>query len=205
MFRLGQNSLEVVQSIVEKHPEIQGLKIVSHEVFVNWRQLYKDSKDKILKIEESLTHSVPLEERSLSRDEFLKLSLASLSNPQDNKVWSFCSLVTCSDGSRKHIPMMNFHPIDVSVDELKIAISIISRTYDGVFLSSGRFYHCYGDALLDHSEWIKFMTDFLMPCILVSPRYIGHRLFDGYCTLRLTADQTHKTKVPVVIDILKRS
>jgi len=39
-----------------------------------------------------------------------------------------------------------------------------------------------------------------MPVILVSPRYIGHRLRDGYSTLRLTSDTTFKPKVPELID-----
>ena len=72
----------------------------------------------------------------------------------------------------------------------------------GVLLDSGRFQHYYGDFLLDENEWIQFMAEFLMPTFLVSPRYIGHRLYDHYCTLRLTSNNQYKPKVPEVVEIL---
>ena len=98
--------------------------------------------------------------------------------------------------------MMNFHTVDISLDKIKTVTKHICPNYDGVILSSGRFFHYYGNKLLTEDEWLKFMADFLMPCVLVSPRYIGHRLFDKYCTLRLTADKTYKTKIPEVIDVV---
>ena len=98
--------------------------------------------------------------------------------------------------------MMNFHPDNVPNDIIEKALSYICKSKKGVLLDSGRFFHYYGDFLLNEKEWIKFMAEFLMPCVIVSPRYIGHRLYYGDCTLRLTADSKYKPKIPTVIKIL---
>lgn len=98
--------------------------------------------------------------------------------------------------------MMNFHPDAASQDDVTQALQYICRGKQGALLESGRYLHYYGDFLLNEQEWPKFMAEFLMPCTLVSPRYIGHRLYDGYCTLRLTADKTSKPKIPEVVRII---
>mgnify|MGYP004190599807 FL=1 len=96
---------------------------------------------------------------------------------------------------------MNFHPENIAREDIKKAINYISHGHNGVLLDSGRYQHYYGNFLLNESEWKKFISEFLMPTVLVSPRYIGHRLYDGYCALRLTADDKYKTKIPEVVEI----
>ena len=99
--------------------------------------------------------------------------------------------------------MMNFHPEEgVGLDDVKKVLGHICSDKRGVLLDSGRYYHHYGDFLLEEDEWIQFMADFLIPSILVSPRYVGHRLHEGFCSLRLTADGEYKPKIPEVIEIL---
>jgi len=194
--------LEVAQAIVNNDIRIKNIDLISHKVTVTWRQIHKDSKSRISHIIEALEHPKPTGKKSLSREQFLNIKLDSLEKLRDDEVWSLVSLVHCFDGIERHIPMMNFHPIDVSFEEIKLAIKAIRPDVRGALLSSGRFFHYYDDKLLNKDEWIKFMTDLLMPCVLVSPRYIGHRLFDGYCTLRLTSDKFYKTKIPEVIDVI---
>ena len=97
---------------------------------------------------------------------------------------------------------MNFHPECGTTADIKRVVKLICGNNNGVLLESGRFYHYYGNYLLNQNEWTKFLANFLMPCIFVSPRYIGNRLYDGYCTLRLTAEQKYKPKIPQVIEIL---
>lgn len=202
MFQIGSNPLEVVQAIAKNNKDIASLKIISHKVSINWRQRCVDSKTKISNLIESLEHPKTTREKVFSREEFINLALDDLEKLPDDEVWSLISLVEISNGNKMHIPMMNFHPVDISLEDLKFAIKNICKNFNGALLSSGRFFHYYGNSLLNENEWTKFMTDFLMPCVLVSPRYIGHRLFDGYSTLRLTSDKFVKTKVPEVIDIL---
>ncbi len=117
-------------------------------------------------------------------------------------MWSFCSKVECKGGKYKHIPMMNFHPDNVSLDAINESLKIICPNSKGVILETGRFFHYYGMSLLSEEKWLQFMAEFLMPCVVVSPRYVGHSLYDGYCSLRLTTDTKYKTKIPEVIAII---
>ena len=98
--------------------------------------------------------------------------------------------------------MMNFHPENISTNEIIKILKHICKEKHGVFLKSGRYYHYYGNFLLSEKQWENFVTEFLMPTILVSPRYIGHRLNNGYCTLRLTTDKKYKPKIPRAIKII---
>ena len=201
-FKLQQNSLEVGQIIVRNFPEIKSIKLISHKVGINWRQLHKESKQKIINIIKAIEQPDPILEKIYERNDFLKLKLERLETLPSDEVWSLTSKVLCLDKIDRHIPMMNYHPEDVSLEDIIKSTKIISGEREGVILSSGRFFHYYGNFLLDQGEWKKFMIDFLMSTILVSPRYIGHRLIKGYCTLRLTTDKEYKTNIPRVISLI---
>lgn len=204
-FQLGQNALDVCKVIIGHQPDILVVRLIVHEVDTNWRQRYKATPEKLEYMIEGFEHSRPIKNQEYSREEFSQLALNDLYNLRENQVWSITSRVQCSNGKTKHLPMMNFHPENGSQRDIKKALKYICGDHRGVLLDSGRFQHYYGDFLLDEDEWIKFMAEFLMPTVLVSPRYIGHRLHDGYCTLRLTADGQYKLKVPEVVDILDDS
>ena len=201
-FQLGQNALDVCKVIINHHPEILVVRLVAHKVDNNWRQRYQATSEKLKYIIEGFEHSRPTKEQKYSREEFSLLTLDDLSNLGENQVWSITSKVQCVDGKIKHLPMMNFHPEKGPRGDIKKALKYICGDHGGVLLDSGRFSHYYGDFLLDESEWMRFMAEFLMPIVLVSPRYVGHRLYDGYCTLRLTADGKYKPKIPEVVEIL---
>ena len=200
-FKEKQNSLEVCKTIIKNHPNIKLIKLISHKVSVNWRQKFINNEDKIKQIKKSLVHHKPTCTKIFDRESFLKLKLSDL-NKFNNDVWSMTSKVICSDNQSYHIPMMNFHPYEKDVKHIEESINLICKNYNGVILDSGRYFHYYGNALLTHEEWLKFLADFSMPCILVSPRYIGHVLYRGYCSLRLNTEKTFKPKIPRVIKIL---
>ncbi len=72
--------------------------------------------------------------------------------------------------------------------------------------ASGRSFHGYGETLLDHNEWVKFMGLLLLanqPHLepTVDPRWIGHRLMAGYASLRWTCSTSHYLSLPCSIDI----
>lgn len=205
-FKLGINSLEVCKVIVEQYREISGIKLIAHEVGYNWRQIYQTSQQKSEKIKESFDYFNPLAERLYSREDFTNLTLDDLPKLKKHQVWSISSKVKCFSKVYKHIPMMNFHQESESTSqkEIKIAIKHIIGNQDGVLLNSGRYSHYYGNFLLNEEDWLKLMASFLMPCILVSPRYIAHVLHRGYCTLRLTADDKYKVKIPEVIKVFHK-
>lgn len=201
-FEIGQNSLEVCKVIVNNHPNIFSVKLLSHKVRDNWRQVYLDHSAKLQNLKDSFEHEKPEREISYNRERFLNLKLDQLEKVPNDQVWSFVSKVLCDDNTFRHISMMNFHPENVGMEAVRETVKHICGARSGCILDSGRFFHYYGDFLLDESDWLKFMAEFLMPCILVSPRYIGHRLHDGYCTLRLTTEKSYKPKLPEVIEVL---
>jgi hypothetical protein len=75
----------------------------------------------------------------------------------------------------------------------------VTANLPGYLLRSGRYFHYYGVALLTPQEWLRFLASFLMPCTLVSPRYIGHSLHRGFCTLRLNAVPPLKPEIPQLV------
>lgn len=201
-FQLGQNALDVCKVILDHWPEISGVRLVAHEVNTNWRQRHQTTSEKLEHMLSGFKHLQPIKDRQYSRAEFSKLSLDSLYHLGENQVWSVISKVQTSDGATKHLPMMNFHPEHGSEEGIKKALGYICGSQRGVLLDSGRFQHYYGDFLLDETGWRKFMAEFLMPTVLVSPRYIGHGIHYGYNTLRLTNDSQYKPMIPEVIEVL---
>jgi hypothetical protein len=201
-FQLGQNALDVCKVIIDHQQDISIVRLIAHKVDTNWRQRYTTTPEKLEYMLEGFEHPQPIKDQEYSREEFSQLTLDDLYNLGKNQVWSITSRVQCANKKTKHLPMMNFHLEGGSKEDIKKALKYICGDKRGVLLDSGRFQHYYGDFLLDENEWIKFMAEFLMPTILVSPRYIGHRLHDGYCTLRLTADDQYKPKIPEVVEIL---
>lgn len=201
-FQLKQNSLEVCQTIIDHHPEISTLTLIAHEVNINWRQRYPTVLKKITKLADGFYHDRPIKIKKYSRQKFQQLTLNTLPNLEKNQVWSITSKIECFDSAKKHFPMMNFHPENITTRDIKKILAYVCGSRPGVLLESGRFQHYYGDFLLSEPDWLTFMAEFLMPTCIVSPRYIGHRLYDGYCTLRLTSEQQYKPKIPTVIALL---
>ena len=201
-FQIGQNALDVCKVIVSNQAEISAIRLVAHEVDNNWRQVHQTALEKLNNLLNSFEHSPPIKDQEYSREEFSRLSLNKLNNLGENQVWSITSRVRCSHGRIKHLPLMNFHPEEDVQNGIISALRYICGNNNGALLDSGRFQHYYGDFLLDEHEWTQFMAEFLMPVFLVSPRYIGHRLYEGYSTLRLTSDNQYKPKIPEVIAVL---
>lgn len=168
LFKIGQNSLEVFQAIVLDNKEISYIRVISHNVCINWRQINPNERAKVDNLKKGLKHYLPNADKWYPKEDFLGLRLEKLETISVNEVWSVNSRVRLDDdpfGDFKHVPMMNFHfENGIGIDDAIKAINI-------------------------------------MPCVLVSPRYIGHALNDGYCSLRLTADSTFKPKIPTVVHI----
>ena len=109
------------------------------------------------------------------------------------------SKVRLDSGRYAHIPMIDC-ACSRSAENAEVMMAFFASTgqEDGVLLDSGASYHYYGFRLLDEESW----REFLGKCVLFEPmidgRYIGHRLIDGYCRLRIN-HVTKKPKTPTVI------
>lgn len=112
------------------------------------------------------------------------------------------STVRVHGGGVRHIPMIDFNcvPSPESLVFVKTALHEVGQRR-GVVLNSGRSYHYYGLQLLSEEDWRRFLGRCLLLAPPVDVRYVAHRLIDGYCVLRVSAN-SRKPKVPSVVDVL---
>ncbi len=198
--KIGQTALEVCQTIIDNYPSIITVRIRSHTVGKNWRQINTTLEEKLSDLQSSFFHGGQTGERIYRREDFL--ALRTFEPLPENEVWSFCSRVGCADGKCRHIAMMNFHPEEgIGLADIKRVMQYLCGSGKGALLETDRYHHYYGNFLLEEKEWHPWMANFLMPCI-VSPRYIGHMIWRGHCFLRLSTDSTFKTKTPRVVDLV---
>src|SRR5579862_5673165 len=97
------------------------------------------------------------------------------------------SIVETTSGDSRHIPMMDLK-CDVSRFNQGAVASLFKSIGElhGALLQSGQSYHYYGARLADEKQWRIFLGQCLLFSPVVDSRYIGHRLIDGYCVLRVS-------------------
>lgn len=203
---VGSEAGEAIQWLVRndlKIPRTFHLEFILHDVGVNWRQRNVASRQKVEALDESLLHG--------SIESFLvrvgdHADVARLFGIAQRRGLALSIASRVLDGGRRfvgHIALMNLHPEGfLSRRELEDAIMRVTGNIPGYVLGSGRYFHYYGAKLLTQDEWIDFLAQFLMPCTMVSQRYIGHSLIRGFCCLRLNSSTPHKPTVPSVLSTL---
>lgn len=210
--QLGDDALHVVQYICAQNG-VQFVNLVKHSVGVNWRQRISD-EDKPNNIDlECFRHNGSygelMHEETVACSGLYKLCEADLeAKCEKDEVYSICSDVKDESDSKKHLTMMNFHPERGGLEFVLDALKALRQqepelVSPGVVLASGRYWHYYGYGLIEEPEMGKYLSYFLMPAILVSPRYIGHRLYEGRGMLRLTGGATAKPGVPKVVTAVR--
>jgi hypothetical protein len=182
-------------------PDSTKVELIVHQGRLNWRQQNTAPEDKLRNLTAGLAQPGPLSGQLSdisSLDGTLRTLTARITGT--DVISATSRLFDTTARFIGHLAIMNLHTDAIS--DLDRLISVLRETTGGVpgyLLTSGRFYHYYGSRLLTEQEWLKFLAQFLMPCILVSPRYIGHSLFSGFCSVRLTRSNPHKPVVPTLI------
>lgn len=117
-------------------------------------------------------------------------------------VLALCSRSEMLDGSRGHIPMLDFRcaPSPMNLERTRVALKQLGQTR-GVILESGRSYHFYGFEVQDDSQWTQFMARSLLLAPFVDTRFVAHRLIEGTSVLRISSSE-RKPRVPFVVEIL---
>jgi hypothetical protein len=181
------------------------LEFMEHSVGKNWRQLYETPREKIGAIPQALIHSGPFNGWRARVGE-LEGVLHELAQTRSSVATSLTSRVWNETGSHVgHLALMNLHPEGFDdVYEIRDTVRLVVAGRSGYLLSSGRYFHYYGRQFLRVPDWQGFLSQFLMPCVLVSPRYIGHSLYRGFCTLRLNAAPPLKPAVPLLVKLEDR-
>jgi hypothetical protein len=134
----------------------------------------------------------------------------SLVNPKDllpiieaekPNTMSICSLVYKKDDSAVYqIPFMDMHCKPSEANLEKCIAGFRTFGMPGLILNSGRSYHFYGLQTLTQAEWVRFMGKCLLLTSLTDVRYVGHRLMEGLCDIRVT-EKSGTT--PVVVSIIE--
>jgi hypothetical protein len=180
------------------------VELLVHQGRRNWREQNRTPMEKITNLREGLRHEGPFSGELVSIGRINHELAALRRRISDVDVVSVTSRVFDPAGARVgHLAIMNLHTEGFcSIEALAEAISQVTGGVSGYLLESGRYYHFYGKELMSDREWVDFLTGFLMSCVLVSPRYIGHSLFRGFCSVRLTSSAPHKPMVPRLLRVL---
>jgi hypothetical protein len=106
-------------------------------------------------------------------------------------VFAVASKCVLRDGTEAHIPMMDFRlkPLD-GLQSIVTAMKSITSG-GGTVLQTKNSYHFYGMGLLDSRGWLEFLGRCILFQGIIDDRYIGHRLHEGFCVLRLTRGPLH--------------
>jgi len=97
-----------------------------------------------------------------------------------------CSRVWLASNQAAHIPMLDFR-CPCSEENAKAIERMLASMgcAEGVLVQSGRSYHFYGTSLLSQAQWVEFLGRALLFAPIVDSRFIGHRLVDGQCRLKV--------------------
>jgi hypothetical protein len=192
---------ELLLTLVSKDLRLPGdhlVELIRHRVDHNWRQRYPTAREKVLALRESLIHEGHHTRRLVAPGDPDGLLTELDSATREGLALSVTSRVWREDGRLAgHLALMNLHPEGFNdVTELREAIPLITNRLPGYLINSGRHYHYYGRRLLPEEDWPRFIAEFLMPCTVTSPRYIGHSIERGFCSLRLNAVPPQKPVIP---------
>lgn len=203
IFSLGMTASEVVSKIVEANPCIGTLLF---KAYIPTKNLEEGS---VIQIQASLAkmihHNLPEKEEKiwLQRKEITSEHLSQIIKRLGQKrVLAVTSNLKLSNTKKKfHIPMMDFS-CEVSSGALKRIQEFLRKIKQrGVVLYSGRSYHYYGSELLSERDWLVFLGNCLLFSGYADSRYVGHRLIDGYTSLRISKGKI-RPKVPKVVAIV---
>jgi hypothetical protein len=108
------------------------------------------------------------------------------------------SAVRLSDGSIKHLALMDFH-IPASPVAQRLVRNVCRHLgRGGWLLESGRSYHYYDESILSVQNMYSFLGRGLMFAPITDRGWIAHQIVDGECCLR-TSSHPSKIGTPVVV------
>lgn len=120
----------------------------------------------------------------------------------DEHVLALDSRCTLRDGTRAHLPLMDFRMLPRSADVAHVVAAVRAvGQRRGAVLHSGRSYHFYGVDPLSQEQWQQFCARCLLLSPLTDARYIAHRLLAGAAALRITS-APRKPNIPYVEALL---
>lgn len=194
-------SLEVVQRIIAAHDlHRHKFSLIAHQAVTNWNQKYPSLADKIAHLPEGLLVN-DLRKTIVSGAEIANLETVDLNRFVDsgNELISLASSVITPDGAELHLALMNLHFDEFATrKELAQAVLYMTENRPAWLVKTDRYYHVYGNFLLDPHGWRKWNEQYLLSNGMAGSRYIGYSLRRGYNLLRLNEASRIKTYTPTV-------
>lgn len=122
-----------------------------------------------------------------------------LSKEWDESTLALSSRVKLKGGSRRHIPMLDFH-IPSNAVTYKTVVRCLNSLDVGNFMivDSGKSFHAYGFTLLNANGLRSFLSRALLLSPIVDSRYIAHQLLCNQCKLRVVATSRKPTEPRVL-------
>lgn len=192
-------SLEIIRSIIINNKlESHTFELVAHRAEINWRQKFESFREKINNIESGILFD-EYEPIKILGEVFLEEFALDKFITNEAPILSISSRVTDRNSNIVHLPLMNLH-LDyyLSKDQIFSAINRIAH-FKFHLVTTDRYFHVYGERLINEIEWKEWNIKFLMVDALVSPRYVGHSLQRGFNLLRLNSTKAIKKNIPYVL------
>lgn len=101
------------------------------------------------------------------------------------------SRVRCSDGVKRHIPMLDFHCRESAHNDLLVRQIAEALEIKGYLAHSGQSYHFYGAQLISEDELIQFLSKSLLYCPVIDRAWIAHQLIERACGLRISPGKNY--------------
>jgi hypothetical protein len=114
----------------------------------------------------------------------------------NDKRWAVNSKVQMTDGTEKHIPMIDFH-IAASSRNLPVVLDVcdVLGLRKGFLFESGASYHYIGLDPVAEDDLMNILIDALLFCPIVDGAWISHQLKEKSCSLRIDRKNGLDTKV----------
>jgi hypothetical protein len=208
MLVVGSSAVDVIPYLIDRHHAIRTLRFVQYKRRSETvdicptcrsrisprpitRRLRHDTHDRrwhILQRQEATSHNLLRLIADLPQDEALALT----------------SRLTLTGRRIRHLPMIDFQGRHEDTDTIAKGVRKL-HPEGGILMQTTNSYHFYGHALLTHSAWVQFIGK----CLLLGPevdvRWHGHRLMEGWSSLRISRDPrtTPTRNEPTVLALLE--
>jgi hypothetical protein len=178
----GSATLEVLASLLERHPEIWRLRLRPYVPTLS-ESPRTSSPERFFRHHRGAecTWQVPLADRLQSLEAFVQVLAG------ETRAVGFCSRLEMRDGTLRHALLMDYRA-GGKPDLLPLIREACDRLgRPGWILETTRSYHFVGDDIVDEDVWMGFMGRWLLAEHLSDVPFIGHCVIERVSCLRLTS------------------
>lgn len=197
---------EMISEIVEDLQDIAAIKIIVHPANWNWRQQQSQPEQQVSALESGLTQfqrpevEIPRQDVVANFQPVLNEIRTAFEPHIPRTLLSIESSVVLQTGDTAWLPTMNYHPEGVELgspeglNRVVRLLSMISR-WETSIVETDRYWHAYAHGLMSQTEFHRWLSLHSNAVALVSPRYVGQSLADGYTPTRIVSADPSESEV----------